>query len=319
MWDGLITWYEAAILIILLLGYLILLFSSKQIARLYLTISHLCSTKSATLDKEPPKPQEETMPEGMYRPYFHTELISEYRKSLTKSRKPSTKPIPGAVESQDLEDLEEYKEPDTPFVWPGGGKLAKLWFLFVWPVKLLLFATVPDSRYKRCKNLYPITFVMCVIWIAVSSYLVSWMMTAVGDTLGIPDSIMGITFLSAGGNIPELISIVILSRQGNGDMAMSNTLGANTLDILLCLGLPWIIKTLMSGKDIQIVSGALNYSVLSIVFCVIVFYSVIACCKFSLNKKVGVICLCLYAVFLVFAILIELNVFFFVNLPMCKV
>lgn len=55
---------------------------------------------------------------------------------------------------------------------------------------------------------------MCVIWIAISSYLVSWMMTVVGDTIGIPDSIMGITFLAAGGNVPELASIVILARQG---------------------------------------------------------------------------------------------------------
>lgn len=47
-----------------------------------------------------------------------------------------------------------------------------------------------------------------------SSYMVSWMMTVVGDTMGIPDSVMGITFLSAGGNMPELVSIVILSKQG---------------------------------------------------------------------------------------------------------
>lgn len=40
------------------------------------------------------------------------------------------------------------------------------------------------------------------------------MTTVVGDTVGIPDSVMGITFLSAGGNLPEMVSIVILSRQG---------------------------------------------------------------------------------------------------------
>lgn len=74
--------------------------------------------------------------------------------------------------------------------------------------------TIPDTRYKKFRNWYALTFVMCVIWIAIASYLVSWMMTVVGDTLGIADSIMGITFLSAGGNMPELVSIVILSRQG---------------------------------------------------------------------------------------------------------
>lgn len=100
-------------------------------------------------------------------------------------------------------------------------------------------------------------------------------------------------------------------------MAMSNTLGANILDILLCLGLPWTIKCLMKGSNVRIVSGALSYSVLSITACVIVLYAVIAFFKFRLNKKVGLICLLLYTIFLVFSILIELNVFFFVNLPMC--
>lgn len=98
---------------------------------------------------------------------------------------------------------------------------------------------------------------------------------------------------------------------------MSNTLGANTLDILLCLGLPWMIKILMSQQDIAIVSGALRFSVLSIVACVIAFYLVTALCKYRLNKKVGVICLILYAIFLAFALSFELNVLFMVNLPMC--
>lgn len=110
----------------------------------------------------------------------------------------------------------------------------------------------------------------------------------------------------------------VIVFSGNGDMAMSNTLGANTLDILLCLGLPWLIKILMDKKDIEIVSGALRYSVLSIIVCVVAFYAVTALCKYRLNKKVGTICLILYTIFLVFALLFELNVFFPVNLPMCS-
>jgi len=98
---------------------------------------------------------------------------------------------------------------------------------------------------------------------------------------------------------------------------MSNTLGANTLDILLCLGLPWLIKIIKDKEEIEIISGALRYSVISIIICVIAFYAVTAFCKYRLNKKVGIICLGLYAIFLVFALLFELNVFFPVNLPMC--
>ncbi|EZA57026.1 Sodium/potassium/calcium exchanger, partial [Ooceraea biroi] len=323
MWDGYIVLYEAIILMVLFASYLMILFCGKWFARWYNKLTHLCTGNHNTVfaKTETPKHKEEnqSMPDGLYRPYFHGELVAEYRKSLRSNG--SRKPMPSAngVEAQKQVEQadEEYTEPDTPFVWPSGNTLAKIWFCFVWPLKLILFVTIPDSRYKRWRNWYLLTFVMCVIWIAISSYLSSWMTTVIGDTIGIPDSVMGITFLAAGGNMPELVSIVILSRQGNGDMAMSNTLGANTLDILLCLGLPWLIKIIKDKEDIKIVSGALRYSVLSIVVCVIAFYSVTALCKYRLNKKVGVICLILYVIFLVFALLFELNVFYRVNLPMC--
>ncbi|KAL0118745.1 hypothetical protein PUN28_009427 [Cardiocondyla obscurior] len=317
MWDGVIKLYEAIILIVLFISYLTLLFCSKCITRWHNKLAHVYVRKARSTnlnENENSKNSEESMPDGLYRPYFHGELVMEYRRKSVVNRKTSVNNIEAQTHETEIED---YVEPDTPFVWPAGGSLTKLWFCFVWPLKLILFVTIPDSRYKQWKNWYLLTFLMCITWIAVASYLTSWMTTVLGDTVGIPDSVMGITFQAAGGNMPELVSIVILSRQGNGDMAMSNTLGANTLDILLCLGLPWMIKILMDRKDITIVSGALRFSVLSIVACVIAFYAVTALCKYRLNKKVGIICLILYAIFLVFALLFELNIFYPVNLPMC--
>lgn len=35
-----------------------------------------------------------------------------------------------------------------------------------------------------------------------------------GDTLKIPDSVMGITFLAAGTSVPEAVSSVIVAKQG---------------------------------------------------------------------------------------------------------
>ncbi|KAK2584599.1 hypothetical protein KPH14_006957 [Odynerus spinipes] len=318
MWDGLITWYEATIFIILFVGYLVLLFCGEGLTRWCNKFKHLCSNGTELSEESAnKKPTVDPMVHGMYKPYVHGELIAEYRKSITKmvEHKPTIKNI---EESQTKSnELVDYVEPDTPFVLPKGGFFQQLWFFCTWPLRILLFFTIPDTRYKRFRSWYIFTFIACTMWIVLSSYMVSWMMTVVGDTLGIPDSVMGITFLSAGGNMPELVSIVILSRQGNGDMAMSNTLGANTLDILLCLGLPWLIKTITSGKSVEIVSGALSYSVLSIIFCVILFYSITAFYKFKLNKKVGAACLIMYTIFLIFAILVELNVFFHVNWPMC--
>ena len=65
---------------------------------------------------------------------------------------------------------------------------------------------------------------------------------------------MGLTFLAAGGSMPEAISTVIMARQGVGGMGFSNSLGGNTMDICLCLAVPWLIKCSLSSyvSDIKI-------------------------------------------------------------------
>ena len=44
--------------------------------------------------------------------------------------------------------------------------------------------------------------------------LVSRQVTVVGFTLGIPDVIMGITFLAAGTSVPDCMASLLVARQG---------------------------------------------------------------------------------------------------------
>lgn len=57
---------------------------------------------------------------------------------------------------------------------------------------------------------------------------------------------MGLTFLAAGTSMPEVVSSVIVTAQGFGSMGFHNSIHSNVFDILLCLGLPWLIKTLIA-------------------------------------------------------------------------
>lgn len=41
-----------------------------------------------------------------------------------------------------------------------------------------------------------------------------WMVTVIGYTFGISDSVMGITFLAAGNSVPDALSSVLVVRQG---------------------------------------------------------------------------------------------------------
>ena len=62
------------------------------------------------------------------------------------------------------------------------------------------------------------------------------MATSIGVAAGIPEVVMGITFLAAGTSIPELLTSVIVAKQGEGDMAVSSSIGSNIFDVLV--GLP---------------------------------------------------------------------------------
>ena len=107
-------------------------------------------------------------------------------------------------------------------------------------------------------------------------------------------------------------------------MALSNSIGSNTFDILMCLGVPWLIRASMIAKDtstpnyIQINSTGIEYSTLMLMGSLAVLYIILFVNKFVLDKRVGFTAAILYSVFLVFACLFESNVFFQVNMPTCK-
>lgn len=64
----------------------------------------------------------------------------------------------------------------------------------------------------------------------------------IGRRLGIPEGITGLTILAIGTSLPELIINVFASLNGNTDLAVSNVLGSNILNILVIVGITALIK-----------------------------------------------------------------------------
>uniref|UniRef100_A0A673BHD5 Solute carrier family 24 member 3 n=1 Tax=Sphaeramia orbicularis TaxID=375764 RepID=A0A673BHD5_9TELE len=215
----------------------------------------------------------------------------------------------------DEEGEDDNEGPLVPFRPPGTLK-----WLTMWPLSLLLFFTVPNCAKRRWEKWFMVSFLTATIWIAGLSYIMVWMVTVVGFTLGIPDVIMGITFLAAGTSVPDCMASVIVARQGMGDMAISNSIGSNVFDILVGLGLPWALQTLCIeyGSNVHLNSRGLIFSVGLLLASV--FFTVLGVHlnKWTLDRRLGLACIIIYAIFLCFSILIEFNVFIFVNLPMCR-
>ncbi|KAH8396191.1 hypothetical protein KR222_004699, partial [Zaprionus bogoriensis] len=205
----------------------------------------------------------------------------------------------------------------------GTSCFAQFTWLIIWPIHLLFRIAIPDCKKAKNNRIFPLTFIMCIVWIGSLSYVVAWMITIIGHTLKIPDSVMGITFLAAGTSVPEAVSSVIVAKRGHGSMGICNSIGSNTFDILLCLGVPWLIKAvffpIQPGQNyVAINSAGLEYSAITLLSTLFLLYLTFSMNKFKLDTKVGIACLVIYLVFMVFASLIELNVFFRVNLPTCR-
>lgn len=108
-------------------------------------------------------------------------------------------------------------------------------------------------------------------------------------------------------------------------MGISCSIGANTLAILLCLGMPWFIKCIVqiietgdtSSSNVNIISEGITYTCGALLASVILLLVVLAIFRFQIGKRLGFICLIMYIIFITFCVLIEMNIFFIVNKPLC--
>ncbi|KAF7493507.1 Sodium/potassium/calcium exchanger 3 [Sarcoptes scabiei] len=185
------------------------------------------------------------------------------------------------------------------------------------PFKIIFFITLP----KPTRFCFVITFVCSICWIACLTYFIVWMVTLVGFTLGIPDTVSGITVLAAGTSIPELISsYLIVKKAGLADMAICNSIGSNIFDILFCLGLPWLLKcsivimtngfglATLASSYIPIQSTALPITSLTLLVTIGAMIVVFKTSQWRLNLRLGISCLVVYVVFVITSTSLELNI-----------
>ncbi|XP_017081708.2 probable sodium/potassium/calcium exchanger CG1090 [Drosophila eugracilis] len=207
-----------------------------------------------------------------------------------------------------------------PLIRPTEGGLPAVisWYV-VYPIHFLCKKTMPDCRQEQYRNWYPFTFLMSMVWISFYSYFMVWMITVIGSTLAIPDTVMGLTFVAAGVSVPDALSSIAVIKEGFGDMAVSNAIGSNVFDILVCLGLPWFIQTaiIKPGSHVNVISKGLAYSTLSLFSTVVFLILSTHLNGWKLDKRLGIILMIWYLFFITLASLYELNVFGYMNPPEC--
>ena len=185
---------------------------------------------------------------------------------------------------------------------PGSDTGTVFKFYLVLPLAIAFYLTLPDVRDPKLRKYYPLTFVGAILWIGVFSYFMVWWATTIGDVFNIPPPVMGLTFLAAGTSIPDLLTSCIVAMQGEGDMAVSSSIGSNIFDVLVGLPLPWLvfgIWQVIQGKE-----GAVDVEASSITISIVILFAMlvavivtIAANKWMMTRTLGGIMFVLYFAF----------------------
>lgn len=188
-----------------------------------------------------------------------------------------------------------------------GSKSAMAWYIFTYPLIAVMYCTLPDVRTEKWQRNYKIAileFTLSLGWIGIFSQTLYECIVATSNTIGIPPAVSAVTVLAAGTSIPDLLSSYIVARNGEGDMAVSSSIGSNIFDVTVGLPLPWlsycVVKSIEKGElaRVEVKSNSLGFSLLVLILMLVAVIGTIMACKWRLTKCLGYVMMLLYLVFI---------------------
>lgn len=114
-------------------------------------------------------------------------------------------------------------------------------------------------------------------------------------TLGMSETLVGLTVVSIGTSLPELITSVTAAYNKKTDIAIGNVIGSNLFNILFILGLTNTISPIATTHIM------ITDTLIMVVLCVITF--ILAIDKEDFNRKDGIILLALFVIYMIYIIL----------------
>ena len=105
-------------------------------------------------------------------------------------------------------------------------------------------------------------------------------------------TLVGLTIVSIGTSLPELVTSVVAARKNEVDMALGNAIGSNIFNILFVLGLAGVISPMpfLMENIIDII--------ILIVFSLLIW--IFAWTKEKISRKEGIVMLVLYVVYVIY-------------------
>lgn len=122
--------------------------------------------------------------------------------------------------------------------------------------------------------------------------------TIIAQALGVPESVIALTFVALGTSLPELVTAVTSLMKGHGSLSLGNVIGANVFNLVLVSGVsvslsPFKIpqNSILFGQNASLVLD------IPVMFTVMLLLALPALVKKKLYRAQGIALLAIYAAF----------------------
>ncbi|MBO4905348.1 MAG: calcium/sodium antiporter [Lachnospiraceae bacterium] len=125
--------------------------------------------------------------------------------------------------------------------------------------------------------------------------------TIIAEALGVPESVVALTFVALGTSLPELVTAITSLAKGYGALSLGNVIGANLFNLVLVSGISCTLSpfSVPVGKQISGIPASFVIDI-PLMLAVMAFVTVPALIRGKLSRIQGVVLLIVYVAFCTF-------------------
>ena len=157
-------------------------------------------------------------------------------------------------------------------------------------------ASEEEEEMPLAKTL--ILLVLGAVLIAVGANLLVDNGTLIAQALGVPESVIALTFVALGTSLPELVTAITSLVKGHSDLSLGNIVGANVFNLVLVSGMSITLApfTIPQSATLFGINSSLVLD-LPVMLAVMLILTVPTLVKGKLNRAQGILLLAIYAAF----------------------
>ena len=122
--------------------------------------------------------------------------------------------------------------------------------------------------------------------------------TAIAEELGVPQTVIALTFVALGTSLPELVTAITSLIKGHGALSLGNIIGANLFNLVLVSGVSTVISPFPVPSESQLAGMPLSLVMdIPVMLGVMLLLTVPTLIRGQLSRWQGIVLLLIYAGF----------------------